>query len=66
MLGPDIDDDELREIGANMRDQGIQPKLFGESLALAMRDLVGEAALAPGDFDAWEKAFRFVCRKMDM
>lgn len=66
MLGPDIDDDELREIGANMRDQGIQPKLFGESLALAMRDLVGEAALAPDDFDAWDKAFRFVCRKMDM
>lgn len=66
MLGPDIDDDELREIGANMRDQGIQPKLFGQAVALAMRDLMGEAELATDDFDAWNKAFRFVCRKMDM
>ena len=65
MIGPDVDEDELLEIGERLRMEGVQPKLFGRAVALAMRDLLGEEAFPKDDFDAWRKAFVFVCRKMD-
>lgn len=65
MIGPDVDEDELLEIGERLRMEGVQPKLFGRAIALAMRDLLGEEAFPKDDFDAWRKAFVFVCKKMD-
>lgn len=65
LIGPDIDEDELLEIGERLRLEGVQPKLFGRAIALAMRDLLGENEFPIDDFEAWRKAFAFVCRKMD-
>lgn len=65
LIGPDIDEDELLEIGERLRLEGVQPKLFGRAIALAMRDLLGEKEFPKDDFDAWRRAFVFVCGKMD-
>uniref|UniRef100_A0A7S3L3P3 Globin family profile domain-containing protein n=1 Tax=Amphora coffeiformis TaxID=265554 RepID=A0A7S3L3P3_9STRA len=66
MIGPDIDDDEVFEIGERLRVEGVQPKLFGRAIAFAVRDLLGEAEFPQDDFDAWRKAFVMVCKKMTL
>ena len=65
MIGPDIDDDELLDIGNSLRMEGVRPTLFGRAIALALRDLLGEKEFPKDDFDAWRNAFVFVTRKMD-
>lgn len=65
MLGPDIDDDELSEIGEGLRLEGVNPKLFGKSVALALRETLGEQEFPKDDFDCWDQAFKFVCGKME-
>lgn len=65
MIGPDIDEDEVYEIGESLRLEGVQPKLFGRAIALAIRDLLGVAEFPKDDFEAWRKAFTVVCNKME-
>lgn len=63
MLGPDIDDEELSEMGQGLRLEGVNPKLFAGAIPLALRDLLEE--FPKDDFDCWDQAFKFVCSKMD-
>eukprot|EP00977_Amphora_coffeiformis_P008938 scaffold2028_cov191-Amphora_coffeaeformis.AAC.3 len=65
MLGPDIDDAELKEIGQELVNEGLQPKLFGVTIALALRELLGEQEFPDKAFDAWDRAFSYVGRRME-
>lgn len=65
LIGPDLDTDELLEIGEKLQCQGVSCKLFGQAMALALRDLLGEKEFPADDFNAWHTAFELVARKME-
>jgi hypothetical protein len=65
LIGPDLDTDELLEIGETLHCQGVSCKLFGQAMAPALRDLLGEKEFPTDDFNAWQTAFELVSRKME-
>ena len=65
LIGPDLDPEELLEIGEQLMSRGVSCKLFGQAMAPALRDLIGEKDFPKDDFDAWQTAFALVSRKME-
>ena len=65
LLGPDMDEQELHQVGKALSKQGVNLPLFGSSVTPALRECLGQEDKFPkDDYDICDRVFRRVCNKM--
>lgn len=64
ILGPEMDENELLEVGQGLLQQGVNLQLFGKSMAAALREILGEDKFPKDDFDVCDRIFRRVCSRI--
>ena len=65
LLGPDMEEKELMQVGHDLIQLGVKLSLFGKSMACALQEVLGGNDKFPkDDFDVCDRIFRGVCDKI--
>ena len=64
LLGPDMDENDLLQVGQDLVQQGVNLPLFGNAMAPALREYLGQGKFPQDDYDICDRVFRWVCNKI--